>query len=100
MPGIGFTLDPRLERRHLLRQQFAVAARSGERTRRAAGLQVHRHQPKLVRSARKERGNHAAAYGVVDRQRLVFRLATKRQAATDREAVLLRMRARTEAEIV
>ncbi len=47
---IRLALDPCLERRDLLRQQFAVAAGRGERARRAARLEVHGHQPEFVRA--------------------------------------------------
>jgi hypothetical protein len=45
------------------------------------GLQVHGHQPELVRGARERTCDHAAAHGIAERQRLVLRLAAMRQAA-------------------
>ena len=53
--GVGFAFDPCFERRHLFRQQIAVAARRRERTRRATRLQVHGHQPEFVGGARERR---------------------------------------------
>ena len=46
--GVGLAFDPRFERRHLLRQQIAVAPGRGQRTGRATRLQVHGHQPEFV----------------------------------------------------
>src|SRR6187399_1306313 len=45
MTGVRFTFDPRFERRHLLREQIAIASRRGQRASRATRLEMHGHQP-------------------------------------------------------